>query len=93
MLRVGECVEVSRGLPALALNADTAVLTAWSNDMGYENVFAARQVEAFGRAGDVCSDAQDVFNRVPIMCCHAFFLIGASWPRFLTELYKSAQLC
>lgn len=41
-----------RGLPALALTADTAVLTAWSNDMGFENVFA-RQVEAFGRAGDV----------------------------------------
>ncbi|HEY9604376.1 MAG TPA: glycosyltransferase, partial [Allocoleopsis sp.] len=41
-----------RGLPALALTADTAVLTAWSNDMGYENVFA-RQVEAFGRTGDV----------------------------------------
>lgn len=40
------------GLPALALTADTAVLTAWSNDMGFENVFA-RQVEAFGRAGDV----------------------------------------
>lgn len=40
------------GLPALALTADTAVLTAWSNDIGYENVFA-RQVEAFGRFGDV----------------------------------------
>ena len=40
------------GFPAMALTADSAVLTAWSNDMGYENVFA-RQVEAFGRAGDV----------------------------------------
>lgn len=40
-----------RGLPALALNADTAVLTAWANDAGYENVFA-RQVEALGRPGD-----------------------------------------
>lgn len=40
------------GLPALALNADTAVLTAWSNDVGYENAFS-RQVEAFGNAGDV----------------------------------------
>jgi D-inositol-3-phosphate glycosyltransferase len=40
------------GLPALALTADTAVLTAWSNDVGYEQVFA-RQVEAFGRSGDV----------------------------------------
>lgn len=41
-----------RGLPALALTADTAVLSSLSNDMGYESIFA-RQVEAFGRAGDI----------------------------------------
>jgi phosphoheptose isomerase len=41
-----------RGLPAIALTADTAVLTAWSNDVGYDDVFA-RQVEALGRRGDV----------------------------------------
>lgn len=41
-----------KSLPALALNADTAVLTAWANDVGYEYVFA-RAVEAFGRPGDV----------------------------------------
>ncbi len=40
------------GLPALALTADTAVLTAWGNDAGYEKVFA-RQVEALGRPGDL----------------------------------------
>ena len=40
------------GLPAIALGADTASLTAWANDAGYEQVFA-RQVEAFGRPGDV----------------------------------------
>src|SRR5438874_6236315 len=40
------------GLPAIALGADTAVLTAWSNDVGYDDVFA-RQVQALGRAGDV----------------------------------------
>ncbi len=40
------------GLPALALTADGAVLTAWSNDASYDDVFA-RQVEAFGRPGDV----------------------------------------
>lgn len=40
------------GLPALALSADSAVLTAWSNDHGFDDVFA-RQVEAFGRSGDV----------------------------------------
>jgi D-inositol-3-phosphate glycosyltransferase len=39
-------------LPVLALTAETAFLTAWSNDYGYEQVFA-RQVEAFGRAGDL----------------------------------------
>ncbi|MBW4582123.1 MAG: glycosyltransferase [Tildeniella nuda ZEHNDER 1965/U140] len=40
------------GFPAMALTADTAVLTAWSNDVGFEDVFA-RQVEAFGKPGDV----------------------------------------
>ncbi|HYY42113.1 MAG TPA: SIS domain-containing protein, partial [Pyrinomonadaceae bacterium] len=41
-----------RALPALALSTDGGVLTSIANDMGFENVFA-RQVEAFGRAGDV----------------------------------------
>ena len=41
-----------RGLPAIALCADSAVLTAWANDTGYDDVFA-RQVEALGRPGDV----------------------------------------
>jgi phosphoheptose isomerase len=40
------------GLPALALGSDVATLTAWANDVGYDEVFA-RQVEAFGRRGDV----------------------------------------
>lgn len=39
-------------LPALALNADTCILTAWSNDTGFEEVFA-RQVEALGQPGDL----------------------------------------
>jgi D-sedoheptulose 7-phosphate isomerase len=41
-----------RGLPALALTADTSVLTSVGNDLGFEKVFS-RQVEASGRAGDV----------------------------------------
>ena len=41
-----------RGLPALALTVDTSILTAYSNDFGFERVFA-RQVEAYGRPGDV----------------------------------------
>jgi phosphoheptose isomerase len=41
-----------QALPALALTADTAVLTAWANDVGFQDVFA-RQIEALGQAGDV----------------------------------------
>ena len=40
------------GLPAIALTADSAVLTAWGNDVAFDKVFA-RQVEALGRPGDV----------------------------------------
>jgi D-sedoheptulose 7-phosphate isomerase len=40
------------GLAALALTADSAVLTSVSNDYGFEQVFA-RQVEALAVAGDV----------------------------------------
>lgn len=40
------------GLPALALTTDTSFLTASANDFGYDGIFA-RQVETFGRPGDV----------------------------------------
>jgi D-sedoheptulose 7-phosphate isomerase len=49
---VGRFREERRALPAIALTADTAILTAVGNDYGYERVFA-RQVEALGQAGDV----------------------------------------
>ncbi len=39
-------------LPALALTADTAVLTAAGNDLGFERIFA-RQIESLGRRGDL----------------------------------------
>jgi D-sedoheptulose 7-phosphate isomerase len=37
----------------ICLNANTTVITAWSNDEDYDSVFA-RQVEAHGVAGAVC---------------------------------------
>jgi len=49
---VGRFTKERRALPALALTTDTSILTAVSNDYGYERVFA-RQVEALGRPGDV----------------------------------------
>ncbi len=40
------------GLPAIALNTDTAVLTSIANDYDYSEVFA-RQVKALAQEGDV----------------------------------------
>ena len=40
------------GYPAVCLNSNMAVITAWSNDYSYESAFA-RQVEVIGRNGDV----------------------------------------
>jgi D-sedoheptulose 7-phosphate isomerase len=45
-------VKDRKPIAALALTTDTSTLTAASNDMGFEKVFA-RQIEALGRAGDV----------------------------------------
>lgn len=41
-----------RAHSAIALNIDTSILTAWSNDYHFDLVFA-RQVEAHGRKGDI----------------------------------------
>lgn len=49
---VGRFVKERRALPAIALTTNQAVLTAWSNDYSFEDVFA-RQVEALGTPGDV----------------------------------------
>lgn len=40
-----------RALPALALSTDGGVLTCIANDTNFDRVFA-RQIEAFGKAGD-----------------------------------------
>lgn len=45
--------EIERAsLPCIALTTDTSILTAMSNDYGYDTVFA-RQVSALGAPGDV----------------------------------------
>ena len=49
---VGRFVVDRRPLPAIALTANQALLTAWSNDHSFDDVFA-RQIEALGTAGDV----------------------------------------
>jgi len=49
---VGRYRDERRGLPAVALVAGSATVTALANDYGYERVFA-RQVEALARPGDL----------------------------------------
>lgn len=49
---VGRFVDDRKGLPAIALSADTGIITAVANDYHYDYIFA-RQVEALGQAGDV----------------------------------------
>jgi D-sedoheptulose 7-phosphate isomerase len=49
---VGRFAKTRRALPAIALTTNQALLTAWSNDRSFDEVFA-RQIEALGAAGDV----------------------------------------
>lgn len=49
---VGRFLKERRALKCIALAGDPAIMTALSNDFGYESVFA-RQVEAYGEPGGV----------------------------------------
>jgi len=49
---VGRFAIERAALPAMALSVNTSCVTAIGNDYGYDRVFA-RQIEAFGRPGDV----------------------------------------
>jgi len=64
---VGRFKKERKGLPAIALTTDTSILTAWSNDYSFEDVFA-RQVEALAKPGDflwgisTSGNSQNVIN-------------------------------
>ena len=62
-------------LPAICLNSNGADLTCIVNDYGYESVFA-RQVEAFGREGDVL----------------VVFSTSGKSPNVLRALYKARSM-
>ena len=48
----GKFIYERKGLPAMALTANSSIVTAIGNDFGYEHIFS-RQVEGLGRQGDV----------------------------------------
>ena len=49
---VGRFLKERRGLKAICLSSNPAILTAWANDYSYDTVFS-RQVEAYGEPGGV----------------------------------------
>src|SRR3989338_5319370 len=49
---VGRYEKERRGVPAISLTTDTSILTAVSNDYGFDRIFE-RQIDALGQKGDV----------------------------------------
>lgn len=41
-----------KGYPAISLNSNTSIITAWGNDYEFRTIFS-RQVEALGNEGDI----------------------------------------
>lgn len=49
---VGRYRKDRKALPAISLTTDTSILTAVSNDYGFETIFA-REIEALAKSGDI----------------------------------------
>ena len=49
---MGRFVAEGPAYPCLALTTDSSMLTAWSNDYGFDTVFS-RQIEGIGSPGDI----------------------------------------
>jgi D-sedoheptulose 7-phosphate isomerase len=69
MFAAPDLADAGTGLPATALTADVAVLTALSNDVSFEVVFA-RPLAAAGRPGDVALGLSTSGNSANVL--HAF---------------------
>jgi len=78
---VGRFYANRRPLPALALTADTSVVTAVSNDLDFAEVFA-RQVEAHGHPGDVAvaistsGNSPNVLRALEVARARGLFTVG-----------------
>lgn len=62
---VGKFFKDRHGMPAIALTVNSSVLTAWSNDASYDDVFV-RQIDALGQPGDVFIGLSTSGNAVSI---------------------------
>ena len=85
------------GLPALALPANAAVLTAIGNDFGFEEVFS-RQIEALGNSGDVAvgistsGRSKNVLKGLEMAKKKGLFAVGLTGENG-GDLQKLADLC
>lgn len=70
-------------LPALALTTDTSAITAIGNDRSFDEIFS-RQVEAFGRKGDILlaistsGNSPNVIRAMETAKRNGLFIIGLS---------------
>lgn len=68
-------------ISAMALTVDPSIMTAGGNDYGFENVFA-REVEAYGRAGDVLvgistsGNSENVFRAMKVAKERGIIVVG-----------------
>lgn len=83
---LGRFLRERQPLPALALHANTSVVTAIGNDYGYDRVFS-RQLEALARPGDVAvgistsgnsANVIEALRRARELGVHTIGLTGAS---------------
>lgn len=49
---LGKYKSMRKAFPAVALTTDSSMLTAWSNDVGFDAIFS-RQLEGLGQKGDI----------------------------------------
>ena len=74
---MGKYLQERTPLPALSLATDSSMLTAWSNDVSFETVFA-RQVAALGKPEDVFIAISTSGNSQNLVAAHPFALGAAA---------------
>ncbi|MGB9068773.1 MAG: D-sedoheptulose 7-phosphate isomerase [Candidatus Acidiferrales bacterium] len=77
----GRYLKERQALPALALHANSSAVTAIGNDYGFDLVFA-RQMEAFGKEGDVAvgistsGNSRNVLRALEVAKSHSIYTVA-----------------
>lgn len=80
-----------KSLPAISLTSNASIITAFSNDFNFEQVFA-RQVEGLGKIGDllltISTSGQSKNCLAAVDTAKQMGLLTASLTRYPSELYE-----